>query len=165
MKLIDNKGKLFGKLHILDIVVVLIFVAVVLGAINKFSGGNLISFDGGTKEVNAEIWVETIEYRPMYLESLKVGDIIAEDKKYLDGKIVEVEIIDYMVSGINNEGSGVVGPHPFYKKAKVKIEAIIDYKEPIYSFGKQEIREGAGIFLTTETSNLSVLVTDFKILQ
>lgn len=165
MKLIDNKGKLFGKLHVLDIFVVLIFLAVVLGAMNKFSGGNLLSFDGNTKKVNAVIWIQTKEYRPMYFESLKIDDVLAEDKKYLEGKITEVQVVDYMAAEVSSNGSIVVGPHPFYKKALVKIEATLDYKEPIYSLGKQEIREGAAIFLTTENSNLSVIVTDFEILQ
>lgn len=165
MKLIDKSGKLFGKVHIFDIVIALVFVTIILGALNKFSGGNLISFSGGTKEVDVVYWLETNEYRPEFLESIKVGDILAEDKKFLEGKIEEIEIIDFNVTEVDNNGNTVVGPHPFMKKARVKVSATLNYNEPLYDLGKQEVRVGAILFLTTEKAKLSVTVTDFKDVQ
>lgn len=165
MKLIDKKGKLFGRIHIFDIVVILVFIAVILGAMNKFSSGNIISFDGGSKKVHVTYWVETNEYRPEYLETLKVGDVLSEDKTYLDAKITDVKIIDDNITRVDNNGNIVVGPHPFYKRALVQVDGTLDYKEPLYDLGKQEVRVGAVIFLTTDKVDLSVVVTDFQVVQ
>lgn len=165
MKLIDKSGKLFGKVHIFDIVIAMVFVTIILGALNKFSGGNLISFSGGTKQVDVVYWLETNEYRPEFLESIHVGDVLAEDKKFLDGKIEEIEIIDFNVTEVDNNGNTVVGIHPFMKKARVKVSATLNYNDPLYDLGKQEVRVGAILFLTTEKADLSVTVTDFKVVQ
>ncbi len=162
MKLMDEKGKIFGKVHIFDVIIALVFVAVVLGAINKVSGGNFISFSGGTKQVECVYWVETNEYRPEFFDGLKVGEVIAEDKKFLDGKIEEVQIIDFDITLVDNNGDTIVGAHPFLKKARVKVSATLDFNDPIYTLGKQEVRTGAIIFLTTEKVDLSVTVTDFQ---
>lgn len=165
MKLIDEKGKIFGKVHIFDIIIAFVFVAIVLGALNKFSSSNIISFGGGSEAIKCEFWVETNEYAPEYFDTLKVGDLLAEEKKYIDGQIAEVEIVSFDVTEVDNNGDTVVGTHPFFQKARIKVTATLDYKKPLYSLGKQEIRVGAIMFLTTEKSKLSATVTDFNVVQ
>lgn len=161
MKIIDKHGKLFGKVHIFDILICIVFIVVIFGAFNKLSGDALIDFGTGDK-VEIEFWAETIPYAVEALECVKPGDKLAEDKKYLDGEIVEVKIVDANVSYPDNNGVVITGPHPYQKKAVIKAKAVVDKKNLIYELGKQEIREGQVIFLTTEKVSLSVIVTDYQ---
>lgn len=161
MKMINEQGKLFGKIHIFDLFFLLLLIIVVLGAISKFSSGSIIQFTTNTKPVQVECVMKTEPYRDMYLESVQIGDMLAEDKKYLDGEITDIQIVDYEAAEIDNNGEMVVGTHPFKKQAIITIVATVDYKEPIYQMGKQEIREGAKVYLTTDTAKLSTIVISF----
>lgn len=159
-----KNGKLFGKIHVLDIIIILVAIMVVITAVNRFSGTEIISFGNG-EEVTIRYQVLTYSYEPEYFESMLINDRIVYDKEYLDGKIVNIEIIDKMVNLIDNNGDVVRGIHPTEKYALVTIEATAEYKNPIYTVGQQEIREGLPHFLTTEYSNLSGIVSSIEIME
>lgn len=163
MKIVDSKWKLFGKVHVFDVLFILVALLVVVGFLNKASGGNIASLTGGTKPVVMECTVLTYEYDPLYFTGLKVGAQLAEDKSFFKGsEIVSIDLQEFNVSLINDEGQMITGPHPFKKKATVKVRFTADYKEPIYKLGKQEIRVGAPFFITTETCKISAIVIDMK---
>lgn len=161
MKAIDSKGKIFGKLHIFDLIFGVLVIAVIIGALSKVSGDNIVSIGTSTK-VQIAYTLITEPYREDYLKSIEPGKQLAEDKKFLTGEVTAVEVVDYMVSAIDNNGDIIVGVHPYEKKAIIKVIAEVDYKEPIYKLGKQEIRVGARVFLTTEDFNLSTTVTKMQ---
>lgn len=165
MKFIDKNGKLFNKIHVFDVLIVIMVLAAVIGALSKFAGVNVIDLGGGSETVKVQYTIETNQYREEYFSTLKPGDGLAEDKKFFDAEIVEVAIKDYMVTAVDNNGETVVGAHPFQKRAVVKIEAMMDFDDPVYTLGKQEIREGAVVFLTTKTASLSGVVTEFQVVE
>lgn len=159
-----KNGRIFGRIHILDIVILLVAIMVVVTAIGRFSGTEIINFGSG-KDVTIRYQVLTYSYEPIYFESMHVGDPIAFDKEYLDGEIVEIEIIDKMVNLVDNNGDAINGIHPTQKYALVTIEATAEYKNPVYTVGQQEIREGLPHFLTTEFSNLSGIVSSIEVIE
>jgi len=162
MKLIDEKGKLFSIIHVFDLIFIIILVFVILGAVNKFSNGNLVSITQDTKKVYVKCTMETDPYRETYFQSIKIGDKLAEDKKYLEGNVTDIKIVDNIVTEVDNNGDIIKGAHPFLKKAIITFEVALDYKEPIYSMGKQEIRNGAFINLLTDKSRLSGTIINFE---
>lgn len=164
MKIIDNKGKIFGKLHLFDLIFFVLLIAVIIGALSKLSGGNIVSIGNSTK-VKIAYTVITEPYREDYLTCIKPGKQLADGKKFLNGEVKEVEVVDYMVSAVDNNGDVIVGAHPYEKKAIIKVIAEVDYKEPIYKLGKQEIRVGARVFLTTEDCYLSSTITDMQLVN
>lgn len=160
----NNKGKIFGKLHILDILVIVFAVIVALTAFARLSGNDIVSFSNG-EDVKVQYTVLTYEYGQDYFQSARVGDAIAEDKRFLDGKITNIEIVDKIISQIDNNGDLVTAPHPELKRALITVETTVEYKNSVYKMGKQEIREGKPNFVITERCNLSGIITDFKILD
>lgn len=157
-------GKLFGKIHILDVIVIIAAIAVFVTAIGRFSGTEIINFGTGSA-VTIRYQVTTGNYDPIYFERLTVGDVLAEDKRFLDGKIVDVEFIDSPVTLVDNNGDRVTGINPVLKKAVVTIEAVGETKGAVYKVGGQEIREGLPHFIVTQYNNLSGIVSDIEILD
>ena len=73
-KLIDEKGKIFGKINVIDFFVILIVILLALGAVYKFttmnkSVGNVGSVS--TQMVTYNVKVEKV--RPVSLENVKGG--------------------------------------------------------------------------------------------
>lgn len=166
MKLVDKQGKLFGKIHIVDCIFIILIVVLMMSILKRitFNKVDVASTNiSNNEEVTAEITVETYAYRQEYLNSLRVGDKIAESKKYLDGKIKEIEIIDHNVVLMDNNGEQVLGVHPFLKKAKVVVEIQVIVDGTKIKLGNQELVAGTNIFLTTEKSYLSAMVFDINL--
>lgn len=159
-----NNGKLFGKIHVLDILVALVTIIVLFTGYAKLSGTEIVDFGDGT-DIKIRYEVITGGYDALYFDNLKVGDIIAEDKKLLTGKIVSVDIIDKIITFVDNNGDIITGADPILKRAVIVVEATGEYKEPIYTLGKQELREGRPYFLVTELVNLSSVISQLEIIE
>lgn len=70
MKIIDEKGKIFGKLNIIDLLVVLVVIAAaVLLAVRHFSGGTEIVEPA--KEVGITYQVQVVNVDPRYYETVR----------------------------------------------------------------------------------------------
>ena len=93
MKIMDKNGRLFGKISIIDVVVLLVVAVMALGLYVK----------SNTKNITASTEDETITYQvmvnaiPDYMaQALKVEDLVFEDGVYGDslGKVTDIEISD-----------------------------------------------------------------------
>ncbi|NDL66511.1 DUF4330 family protein [Anaerotalea alkaliphila] len=163
MKLLDSNWKFFGKVHVFDLLFLLVLVAALAGVLNRVSGGDLASMAGGSKPVPVRMTLKTFEYDPAYYQSLEAGAELVEDKMVFEGsRIVSVDLQDAPITLVDNNGDVVNGSNPLRKVALVVVEATATRKGPIYELGKQELRVGAGFFLTTEDNKLSTIITAFQ---
>ncbi|MCT4542086.1 MAG: DUF4330 domain-containing protein [Vallitalea sp.] len=162
MKLCNKQGKIFGKIHIIDMIFIVLVVVLIFSVINKFAGSNVKVFNGTSQKAKVEMTLETYAYREEYLKSLSIGDKIAEDKSYLNGEIKKIEIVDNMIAKSDNNGNIVVGAHPFTKKARVLVNVEVDIKGNKIKMGKKELIVGKSMFLTTTKANLSTKIMDIK---
>ncbi|WP_273322459.1 DUF4330 domain-containing protein [Vallitalea guaymasensis] len=165
MKLLDKQGKLFGKIHLVDTIFIILIIILVISVIKRSASGNVKVFNGNSHKVKVELTVETYAYREEYLQSLNVGDEIAEDKKYLDGKITDINIIDDQIALTDNNGDVIIGAHPFKKKGRIIIEVQADKNGNSIKMGKQELVVGSNLFLTTEKSDLSTKIMNIEVIE
>ncbi|PKM54376.1 conserved protein of unknown function [Petrocella atlantisensis] len=165
MKLITREGKLFNKIHIFDLLFLMLLIVVLLGAISKFSGKNIINLTTNTENVMVEFTVETYPFQEDYFASIKVGDKLAEDKKYINGTVTDVQIIDNILALPDNNGQMVTESDPYKKKALVTSRVEMSYKDPVYKMGKEEMVVGNIFYFTTEKVKLSSVIVDFKIVK
>lgn len=159
-----KKGKLFGKIHIVDILAFVVLVGVIVINVGSFSPAKITSYSQG-KVVKIQYEVITYEYSPLVFERLIPGTVLAQDKKYLDGKILDIEILDKVISLVDNNGEIVTAAHPLYKKAHITLEATVLYEDEAYKLGNQEVREGKPYFIITEWNNISAIVTNIEIIE
>jgi hypothetical protein len=143
----------------------MLIIVVILGAISKFSGKNIINLTTNTENVMVEFTVETYPFQEDYFASIEVGDKLAEDKKYINGTVTNIQIIDNMLALPDNNGQMVTESDPFKKKALVTSRVEMSYKDPVYKMGKEEMVVGNVFFFTTEKVKLSSVIVDFKIVK
>lgn len=156
MKIINEKGKLFGLINILDLVTVILIIAVVFGAYMKFFQGKgdiQILTSDKTKEMEYVVRLGP-NYEAFY-QQLKVGDKIAENKRYLDAEITAVEIVDYYRAAADENGVLHTSKHPYFKEALVTIKGTVIDKAPIFTLGVQEIRVGTPHWVITKLCQFS----------
>lgn len=163
MKIINEKGKLFGLINILDLITIVLIVAVVFGAYTKFfKGGTNLSIISSNRTKEMEFVVRLSPNYEAYFSQLAVGDKIAEKKRYLKAEITQVDIVDAYRSVTDENGTVHKKKHPFFKVALVTIKGTVSDKDPIYKLGDQEIRVGTPHWVTTQLCNISGHVYQIK---
>lgn len=151
MKIINEKGKLFGLVNVLDLITIVLIIAVVFGVYIKFfKGAGDISILTSDKTKEMEFVVRLNPNYEDYFKQLAIGDKIAENKRYLDAKITKVEIVDYYRSASDEKGNLKLTKHPYFKEALVTIKGTVVDKDPIYKLGVQEVRVGTPHFVITK---------------
>ena len=88
MSLIDNKGRIFGLINIIDLLVIVLIVAVV----GRFTLKSRQK-SAGAVTTNIEVVVHVKEVRDATADIVKVGDIVKETKSNVVlGKVVDVKV-------------------------------------------------------------------------
>jgi hypothetical protein len=95
MKLVDEKGRLFGLINIIDLVVLVVILALV-----GFGAYKTIGFDNngtpteiGTATHKATIVFEVREVRDFTINSVSIGEVLKDYSKNTDyGTITNVEV-------------------------------------------------------------------------
>lgn len=119
--LFDKKGKLFGKISIVDILIVVIIVAVIGGVYYKFGRSGTVTAFTKTDTVQVSFYSESI---PKYIvDSIKVGDV-AKDRvqTIVIGKVVDVKVEPDRQYEPNSEGKVILSSRPDYCSVTVVVE-------------------------------------------
>lgn len=134
MKIIDEKGKLFGLINVIDLAVVLILVLLVVGGAKRFKSKPVVS--SGEKE--ALITMEVSDVRMTTVENIKVGDVFYHyDKGGLIGEIVKVDHEPYR-EPVEKDGTWVNAEVPEKYTVTFVMEATVkDNPDNIIAGGEQ----------------------------
>ena len=159
--MINKQGKVAGKFHIFDILLILIVILVAITAFERLTDNDLISFSQ-EEAVAVKYEIVFTEYDQDYFTSVAVGDQLAEDKKYLEGHVTNIRIDDRIITRTDNNGEIVSASDPLRKKVTIEVEATATYESPIYKMGKQELREGLPYFFMTQKCNLSGVISKLE---
>lgn len=164
MKPIDKKGRLFGKINVLDfIVIVLVIGLIILASRNIFDKeeSNI-----STKDEMFDLEIETIIIMDKgYFDLIKVGNRLTESQDYLDGRVKDIKILPVEIVKEDLYGNIIKGEDPALEKAIVTIEGKASYSNHTYEFGKQEIRQGRKIFIESDLYRYRVEILDFKVVS
>lgn len=111
--LIDNKGRLFGKVSIIDLVIILIVVAAVAGIGYKYAKSQIIS--PLSKTQNFIMTFQEDERPEFAVNAIKAGDIVKDKLSgVVIGKVTKVEIGPSKSYGNDSQGKWVQSPKPGY---------------------------------------------------
>lgn len=145
MRLIDEKGRLFGKLNIIDLLIVLLVLAGLLGVNYKL--GLLKKFtaqETTQKKAVVKLWIKEIS--SYSAEAIKEGDIVAELKSNSQfGKISKVEIAPYKEAGTNSEGKWVLSEVPEKYNVFITVDMLNPSVNGEIKLGSKEAKVGASL--------------------
>lgn len=147
MKIFNSQGKLFNVINIIDLIFILVFIAITVGVVSRFTG-NSFSGSSDAYESEAIVILKYITPDKEELNILKKGDqLVAKDR--LQQVFIEDIVIKPEKVAVLDEGKLVESIHPFSKEIYVTIkgEAYIDDTN-IY-VANQNVRVGNDFFLKT----------------
>ncbi|SHH48555.1 DUF4330 domain-containing protein [Tepidibacter thalassicus] len=160
--IIDNKGKLFGKISIIDILVVLCIFSFVLGVYYKFFH---------VKEIKAVNSLDTIEYkidikdiRKASVDSLKKGVEVYEKRtdRYL-GKVVEKKVVPMEAYIEKTDGTIVKAEKPDrYEMIITLVTSGVEREDSFLANGNKEINVGSEINIKTRLVSFVGVISDVK---
>lgn len=114
--ILDRQGKLFGKINVIDLLLILVVVlAVAFFAVKMLDDGAAVSSGEG---IRMEFYAE--EVSDFVVESIKVGDTLTDDTGniYL-GKIVDIEVGPSQSYSANEKGEWVLSSREGYSSLRI----------------------------------------------
>ena len=118
--IIDKKGKLFGKINIIDLLLIIAIVAAVGLAGYKFLGGG----DDSNSDKNAIIKFYAEEVSEFVLDdTIHEGDVVSDvQTRAILGRVTSVEINDSVCYAADSTGHWVKSPKPDFKSVLITAE-------------------------------------------
>jgi hypothetical protein len=160
LALVDNKGRLFGKVSIIDVAIILIIVAVVTGSLYK-----LKLFDRHTSD--EQLVAVTILLREVSLETveaLRVGDQLTESTENLPlGIIVKKEVRKALKDAPTADGRLVAAESPNKFDVVLTTEGNLRVTGDQVFVGRRDIKIGLSMNIKSPRSVCFPVVTDFQV--
>lgn len=148
--MIDKKGKIFGKISIIDLMVALIIVTIIVGTIYRFGSPVTASITGGNATINYTILIEDVRYfsANYYEEGLNVYD---SNTGNFIGKIKDIRVEPYMGTIEMKDGTMVLAEKTERVKIFLDIEASGVVTDKAYLVGgTYEVKVGGGAYISTK---------------
>lgn len=160
MKIIDNKGRLFGKFNILDLGIIIMILALGLASFYKFKTNNTATLIK-TKPVDIRIIVR--EREEISLDKIKVGDILKEyDSGIILGEIKSIDIKPATVEVETADGEIKLAEIPERYDYYINIAANATINENAIVSGNKELRIGNKLVLRTQTYALASYILEIN---
>lgn len=138
MKLMDEKGKLFGLINIIDLMAVVVLALLIFGGVKRLKSQPIIA----DKTSEAIITYEVEDVRMATVENVVVGDPIYHyDKNEYIGEIVEVEHREY-TEPVEFNGEWVSSAVPNKYVVSFKVKADVKNNPEVVLAGGEQTRVG-----------------------
>jgi hypothetical protein len=146
MELVNEKGRLFGKISIIDLFV-LVLIILVIG----FAGYKLIG-NANTNTALKEVTftVKATAKDESDIKSLHVKDNLISANTKMDAYIDSFSYTPAIVAGNDSEGKPVYSVDPIKKDVIITVKLKYDPKSPTIKMGVQEISVNNSFTLKTQ---------------
>lgn len=167
MKIINEKGKLFGIINIVDLLVLLAVIAVAAGIGYKLFASQIQEVTA--QQVSMTVTVRVRGATPFLVAEVErnsqVGKQLVSGNSYVSAKITDMEIQDYRQQVTTADGRIVTALDPDKKDLVFTIETTVAKGTASPSIGTQEVRAGRTFIVKTNdfetTGNIdSVVIGD-----
>lgn len=165
-KLIDEKGKLFGMINIVDLMVLIVIIAIIFAICFRIFSPSRnaqgTTFVDNKKEVYATLYVQNAVRES--LEALKPGDKLVSNNNFTSAEIVSVDYKPADLITTDAQGLAHSVPHPLWYDLIVVVKDKVNASSPIIKIGGQEARVNFPIILKTQNfeANSKIRTMEFK---
>jgi len=169
MKMLDEKGRLFGVINVIDLlVVVLVITLVCAGGVVLLHHGD--SIDGAAVEklpVTIQVRSEKLENEVGEKMKSAVGSTLLSEGGYMEGTVLQnVEVEPYQEILRGEDGKAEYVDDTRYCNVTVTVTAEVETDElPLYYMGAQIIYVGSSIWVKTEFAGIAGTVISMEVQQ
>ena len=160
MKIINERGKLFGLINLVDLV---LLIVIVLGVV---AVGYKVLEKPIQEVVRTEVPVTvTVRVRgamPYLVEEMvgkiKAGDRLVSGGGFDNAEVMTIEATPYVYSDYSSDGVGVLVTDPIKSDVIIKIKASGVEDAAIFKIGTQEVRTGRGFNFKTNRFEIDTII-------
>ncbi len=152
MKLINEKGKLFGIINVVDLIVLLVIVLGIAGVAVKLLGTQATDVVAQKVDCYAEVVVVGAAprlYDEVFRQDL-VGERMVASNVFLDSTVEAVWLEDYVVQVQTADGPIVDSKDPTKKNIAFVLKFQVAPDSSTFKIGSQEVRAGRTLIIKTQ---------------
>lgn len=159
MKLVNEKGKLFGIINVIDLVILLAVILVAAAAVYKFAAPTVGDVVAPKSDMYVSMRIRgAMDYLNAELLKMQPGDKLVAGNGYIDAEIVSVESLPYLSAANTADGKFVTAADPQKYDVIVTVHSKQSKTDPILKIGTQEVRIGRGFILKTQTVEVNSII-------
>lgn len=165
MKVIDEKGKFFGKINIIDLLIALVLILVVAAVGWKLFGNKITAaVDGitGKPQMQYEVLCTRVDTAAAEYALTQVGTQLMASGDMLNGYITDCKVEPYYQTMVDAEGNSVQVEDPTLRNVRFTFEADVVHAANAISIGSQELRVGKSHIVKTVTLEINGFITNMK---
>ena len=142
--LIDKKGKLFGKISIVDALIVILAFAVIIGLVYKFTRSSPTTPNIRKDTINLTFYSPSISNNAA--DEIKDGDKVTDrGTNVLFGKVIGITKGDSVIYAYDSQGKCVASAKPNYSSIRIVVEGKGKYSKAGAYLNNIEYYEGKTI--------------------
>lgn len=166
MKILDEKGKLFGKVNLIDLIVVLVIVAGVAAVAWKL-GGSAVTEAINSNAATLRYEVVCANVNPDAAEGAvaDIGGQLMSNGDLLDGYVTDCIIEPHMETVVDADGNALQVEDPSARDLRFTIETKVSQAANAYAVGSQEVRVGKSHIVKTVDIEFTGTVTSVEIVD
>lgn len=160
-KFIDENGRLFGLISVIDILVIIVVAVMAIAVYTKMNSNDVSGVTVKTFPVTYQVSIKTV--RKQAAEVFRVGDAAYAEGGYAIGTITGVEILDGTTISTLNDGSQVEATVEGRYDVVLTIE--VDCSSSggrLYANKNYELGENAEIKMYTKYNKATAIVLDVE---
>ena len=151
MKIINEKGKLFGIINVVDLLVLVAAIAVVAGVGYKLFAKQIKEV--ASPQVSLTMTVRVRGATPFLVNEVQrnsqVGKSLVNGNSYVNAQITDMKIDDYNQQVTTADGRIVTATDPEKKELVFTITTKVSKGTPAPAIGTQEVRAGRTFIVKT----------------
>jgi len=157
--LIDEKGRLFGKINVVDFIVVAVIILAIAGVGYKVLSSSMLF----KKAEMLEIVFYNEDLMQQIADSIKDGDKVKDSvKNTVFGEVVKKEVDKSIVFASNDKGELVQTTRPGYVSMKLYVQAEGVYTDTGYLINDTDYYVGRSLELRAGTSVIWTRIVDIR---
>lgn len=155
MKVINEKGKLFGIINIIDLVVLLVLILVAGGVGYKFFGDKLSTVTGGESSTKDIVFtVKCYSRDTTVAQQLQVGDELVSLVSKSGAHVTAVSYTNAQETVNTADGREVLATNPVKQEVTVTVKMRASGSATIFKLGSQDV--AAGKVFTVKTQKVEI---------
>jgi hypothetical protein len=166
LKLLDDKGKVFGLINIIDLIVLVFVVALVLGGAYRFYGprqnGDIFQQEGDTVLMKGRVF-DVSKYTA---NVIRVGDIVIDTAAQVPfGEIISVETVPHRRPVDTAEGKVVLSEVPERFDVILSLKGAARVSEHAIRIATHDVRVGSRIVLGGREYSIATTILQVEVLD
>ena len=159
MKIVNEKGKLFGLVNVIDLLIVFVLIIGVVGVLKYKDIGNIMSKLSSDESGSVYITYSINGVKDVSVEGISMGDtFFDEDSRQIIGPVVEKSATHTKISTTNSDGEYVYSEIPDRYDLLIKVKAEGSWNNLEINVNNNDIQIGEKQEISSRISNFSAVI-------